>query len=218
MTLPHLVRRAAVPSPRPPLLVLLHGLGADERDLFGLAPYLDPRFVVVSVRAPRLAEPMGYSWYDIDWTRVPRRVDEEQARESRDRLARFLPEACASLGADASRVWLMGFSQGAFLSAALALGHPRLVRGFAGHSGGLLPRLVPDAPPPGFEGLPVLLQHGQLDDVVPLSAGEEARDRLEELGARVDWREHAIGHEISGDSLVELVRWLSARLDEAGPG
>jgi phospholipase/carboxylesterase len=212
------VRRSTLASPRPPLLVLLHGLGADEHDLFGLAPYLDPRFLVVSLRAPRLAEPMGHSWYDIDWFGVPRFVDEEQAAESRDLLAGFLPEACEELGADPSKVWLMGFSQGAFLASGLALAHPELIRGIAGHSGGLLPRLVPGRAPAGFAGFPILLQHGRLDEVVPLSMGLAARDRLAALGARVDWREYDIGHEISGESLGDLVRWLSARLDEAGGG
>jgi len=168
------------------------------------------------VRAPRLADPMGYSWYDIDWFATPRFVDEDQALESRELVAGFIPEACEELGADPSRVWLMGFSQGAFLSAGLALAHPGLVRGIVGHSGGLLPRLVPPRAPAGFAGLPVLLQHGRLDEVVPVSMGHEARDRLAALGARVDYREYDIGHEISGESLEDLVRWLSLRLDESG--
>jgi phospholipase/carboxylesterase len=196
----------------------MHGLGSDEEDLFGLAPYVDPRFLVLSLRAPHLAEPFGHSWYDIDWFATPRFVDEEQAAQSRDLVAALVPEACEELGADPARVWLMGFSQGAFLAAGIALAHPRLVRGIAGHSGGLLPRLVPSRAPPGLAGLPVLLQHGRADDVVPLEMGHAARDGLARLGARVDFREYDVGHSISGESLEDLVRWLSARLDETGAG
>jgi len=216
VTLEHLVRRPERAAGLPPLAMLLHGLGADEADLFGLAPALDRRFLVVSARAPREAQPMGFAWYDIDWFRTPPRVDAAQALEARGLLARFLGEAVEAYGADPSRVWLVGFSQGAFLSAGLALAHPGLMRGIVGHSGGLLPRLVPPRPPAGIAGLPVLLQHGRLDEVVPVSMGHEARDRLAALGARVDYREYDIGHEISGESLEDLVRWLSLRLDESG--
>jgi phospholipase/carboxylesterase len=212
--LAHRVRRSTLASPRPPLLVLMHGLGSDEEDLFGLAPYVDPRFLVLSLRAPHLAEPFGHSWYGIGWDGPTRIADEEQAAESRDLVARLVPEACEELGADPSRVWVMGFSQGAFLAAGLAMAHPGLVRGIAGHSGGLLPRLVPPRAPPGLAGLPVLLQHGRQDEVVDLEAGREARDALSRFGARVDFREYDVGHSISEESLEDLVRWLSHRLDE----
>src|SRR5512142_2797709 len=98
------------PSPTPPLLVLLHGIGADEEDLLPLAQLLDPRFLVVSARAPHEAEPMGHRWYAIDWTTTPPRADPAEMAASRDLLARFVEEATAAHGADPSRVFLLGFS------------------------------------------------------------------------------------------------------------
>ncbi len=215
MTLEHVVRPPGVASPRPPLAILLHGLGADEHDLFGIAPYLDPRLVVVSVRAPREAQPMGYSWFDIDFSESPPRLDPRQVVESRDAILRFAAETALAHGADPSRIWLVGFSQGASMAAASALSRPDLFRGIVAHSGRIARLAVPANPPPGLAGFPVLWQHGRADPVVPVSFGREARDVLLALGMRVEYREYPIGHEISEESLRDLAAWLSDRIDEA---
>jgi phospholipase/carboxylesterase len=207
VTLEHLVRHPERAAGRPPLVALLHGLGADEADLFGLAPALDRRLLVVSPRAPREAQPMGFAWYDIDWFRVPPRPDVEQAIEARGLLVRFLGEVVDAYGADPARVWLLGFSQA----------NPGLVRGVVAHSGRLVHRFLPPAPPAGLAGFPLLWQHGRGDAVVPVTCGHEARELLPPLGVRLDYREYDIGHEIGDRSLRDLSGWLSARLDEVAP-
>lgn len=216
MSLVHRVRPPSVPSPRPPLVVLLHGIGADEEDLFGLAPALDPRLLVVSPRAPHLAAPMGHAWYAVDWSTRPPTVDQEQARASRDLLAAFLAETVARLGADPGRVLLLGFSQGAIMALGVALARPDLVRGVVAHSGRLLPAFLSGAAPPeALFGLEVLVLHGVGDDVVPVERGREARDLLAPLlGPRVSYREYPQGHTICEESLADAAGWLAAR---AGP-
>ncbi len=216
MTLEHLVREPSAGAGRPPLLVLLHGFGADEADLFGIAPALDPRFLVVSARAPREAEPMGFAWYAIDFLKHPPRPDEAQALESRDLLVRFLAEACAGYGADPGRVWLCGFSQGASVAIGAALSRPDLLRGVVAHSGRVLRGFLPPAPPAGLAGLPVLWLHGRADSVVPVTHGREARALLPPLGVDLDYREYALGHEIGPESLRDMRDWLSGGLSEAG--
>jgi len=213
VTLEHLVRPPAVRAGRPPLLALLHGIGADEEDLLGLADHLDGRFLVVSARAPFQAEPMGYAWYAIDWYAVPPRADAAQARDSRERLVRFLGEACQAHGADPARVHLLGFSQGASMALGVALSRPDLVRSVVAHSGRLLRQFLPPAPPPGLAGLPVLLQHGRRDPVVPVAFADEARGLLEPMGVALERRDYDLGHEIGPESLRDLAGWLTARLD-----
>jgi phospholipase/carboxylesterase len=213
--LEHVVRRPRVESERPPMALLLHGLGADEDDLFGLAPWLDPRLLVISVRAPRDAEPMGYSWFDIDWIESPPRIDFQQVVESREAILRFAGEAASEYGADPSRIWLVGFSQGASMATAAVLARPDLFRGAVAHSGRIARRAVPARPPPGLAGFPLLWQHGDADPVVPVSFGHEARDVLEALGLRVEYHEYPIGHEISERSLRDMAAWLSTRIDES---
>ena len=214
MTLAHVVRPASVPAERPPLAILIHGLGADEHDLFGLAPWLDPRLVVVSVRAPMEAQPMGYSWFDIDFSSYPPTIDVDHVRESRDALLAFAAEAAERYGADPSRTWLVGFSQGAAMASACALHRPDLLRGIVAHSGRIPLAALGEGPANGLAGFPVLWQHGAGDPVVPVEFGHQARDFLGEVGLDVDYCEYPIGHELSEESAGDLARWLSARIDE----
>jgi phospholipase/carboxylesterase len=206
-----------VRSGPPPLLLLLHGIGADEDDLLPLAPHLDPRFLVISARAPFEAEPMGHRWYAIDWTTAPPRGDPAEMAASRDLLARFVVEATAGHGADPARVFLLGFSQGAIMSLALLLARPDLVRGVVAHSGRISRIPGPQPSPEALAHAEVLLLHGAEDAVVPAAEGRAAYEALRPvLGVRVTHRAfEGLGHGISQESLAGAARWLTARLDGA---
>ncbi len=214
MDLVSVARPPSVPSGRPPLLVLLHGIGADELDLLPVAAALDPRLFVFSLRAPYQAQPMGYAWFALDWSAVPPAPDLEQAEESREALAAALPELAARAGADPARTFLFGFSQGAILALAVALTRPELVRGLILHSGRVLQGLERRAvAPEKLGGLEALVLHGVHDDVLPVERGRETRDVLARLlGNRLEYREHDAGHFVTRESIADAARWLSARL------
>jgi len=213
VTLEHVVRAPAGGAPPPPLVLLLHGLGADERDLFPLARGLDPRFLVVSARAPYLALPTGFAWYAVDRTTTPPTIDPAEVEASREALEELLPELCAAYDADPARAFLFGFSQGAVLGYALALARPDLVRGLVAHSGRVLPQSLSRAAPAAALGrLEALVLHGARDDVIPVARGREAPTLLAPLlGSRIEYREYAMGHGISEESLADADRWLAAR-------
>ncbi len=204
------------PSASPPLLVLLHGIGADEEDLLPLAPLLDARFLVISARAPH-PEPPGHRWYAIDWGASPPRADPAEIVASREILAGFVEEAVSAHGADPSRVLLLGFSQGAIMALALLLARPDLVRGVVAHSGRLARLAGSDATQAALSRAEVLLLHGEEDQVVPAAEGRKAYQVLASLlGARASWVAFpGLGHAISEQSLGEAARWLTARLDGA---
>jgi len=209
----HLVRRArtAPATGRPPLLVLLHGIGADERDLLPLAAHLDPRLTVVSVRAPNQAEPMGYCWYRVDWRFQPPRPDLEQAEASRDLLLDFVADAPVAFGTDPARTFLFGFSQGAAMSLEVLLARPELVRGAILHSGRVV--RAGQAPPAGLPGVEVLVLHGRFDEVLPPERGREIRELLAPaLGTRLQHREHPAAHEVTEETLADAAGWLAERL------
>jgi phospholipase/carboxylesterase len=193
--------------------VLLHGIGADEHDLLGLAPALDPRFFVVSVRAP-LTYRIGHAWYEIDYDAVPPRADLAQAEASRALLEAELPALQTRHGTDPARTFLLGFSQGAILALGLALSRPELVAGLVLHSGRVLPPFA--TPPPTPERLAhvsALVVHGTSDDVIPVERGRDVAALLAPaLGDRLTFREHAAGHEVTPATLRELSAWLAARL------
>ncbi len=219
MLLAHRAVAPRPPSERPPLLVLLHGIGADEADLLPLAQFFDSRFFVVSARAPHEAEPTGYRWYAMDWTVTPPRGDRAEIVASRDLLARFVAEATAAYATDPSLVFFFGFSQGAVMSLALLLARPDLVRGVVAHSGQLARLPGPDPVPEALSRAEVLLLHGAQDNVIPAAQGHKAYEVLAPLlGARIAYRAfEMLGHGISEESLVEAAHWLTARLDDASP-
>lgn len=215
-SLVHLVRHPIVEADTPPLLLLLHGVGSNENDLFGLAPYLDERFLIISVRAPNTLGPGSYAWFDVDFTPRGPVIDPAQAEASREALIDFIGEAITAYGVNPNQVYMIGFSQGAIMSASVALTRPDLVAGVALMSGRILPEIQSlMAAPEKLEGLPILVVHGVADTVLPINHGRASRQLLASLPVELTYHEYPIGHEVSQESLADVSSWLSAQLDKA---
>ena len=196
----------------PPLLVLLHGIGADENDLFPVGRMLDPRLKVVSLRAP---EPYygGWSWFHIDFLPGGRVVpDVAQARAALDRLVDWIAAAPARHGTDPARTFLLGFSQGAMMALGALGTVPERLAGVIALSGRYPGELF--AAPASREAIarvPVLLAHGVYDDVLPVAHGRASREALAPLVPDLTYREFPVAHGIS-DEEIEVARdWLRAR-------
>lgn len=213
--LTHLVRRPTAGSSPPPLLMMLHGIGSNERDLFSMAPYLDRRFLIVSLRAPYSYGmiPDGYSWFDLGITPRGITIDPAQAEASRAQIVRCIDAAIESYAADPQRVYLMGFSQGAMMSAWVALTEPERVAGAVLMSGGARPEMLPTiAPAQRLSGKPILMIHGLHDPTLPIETSRAARDILAALPIDLTYREYPMGHEVNAESFHDVAAWLSARL------
>jgi len=220
---PAWIERSAAPrhaeaGRRPPLLVLLHGIGADENDLLPIADTLDPRFTVVSLRAPH-DYAVGYAWFQLDFRRdgtVVPHVDE--ARATLADLVRWLEVAPERHGTDPSRSFLLGFSQGAMMSLGVLYRAPALLAGVVALSGRSPDNLF-EAPaaPEAVARVPLLVAHGAHDDVLPIEHGRRARDAFASRARDFTYREFPIGHGISPDELALVGEWLTARLGPAVP-
>ena len=217
LSLTHLAREPRERSGGlPPLLLLLHGIGSNEADLFGLAPYLDGRFFVVSARAPVVMGPGAFGWFNIEYTPAGLVADVAQARDSLRLAAAFVGELTDAYALDPRRVYLMGFSQGAMMSLGLTLAGLSKAAGVVAMSGRLPAReFQPAGGRDVLAGLPVLVTHGLYDPVLPVGNGRDIRDRLAELGAALTYREYPMGHEVSAESLQDVARWLSDTLTAA---
>ena len=207
-----LIRRPIVPSTHPPILVLLHGLGANEQDLMGLSRELDPSLLVVCLRAPLEYGYGGYAWFDVRWEADGVHVDSEQALLSREILLETLRALPGYLGVEPSKTFLGGFSQGAMMSLGIAAIAPEDFTGILLLSGRVLPEFVSGQRPDAFKLLPFLVQHGTQDPVLPVAGAREIRQLLEGEGCPVSYFEYEMAHEISFESLVDMKIWMKQLL------
>lgn len=205
--------RETRPGCLPPLLVLLHGIGADEHDLFPLAAHLDPRLEVVSLRAP-YDYYSGHAWFHLDVRPGGELVpDVAQARATLADLVRWVAAAPGRYGTDPRRTFLLGFSQGAMMSLGALCTAPERVAGVVALSG-RSPKGLFDCPAQREETarVPLLVAHGTLDDVLPVASGRAIRDEFQALSKDFGYREFPIGHGISPDELELVASWLTKHL------
>ncbi|MEM9724648.1 MAG: dienelactone hydrolase family protein [Pseudomonadota bacterium] len=199
------------------LVVFLHGYGANGDDLFGLAQPLSGILPGAAFSAPNAPErtpmsPMGYQWFPIPW------LDGSSEEEMRAGWARAVDDLNAYLDAELKRVGvgpdrlaLVGFSQGTMMS--LHVGPrrdpgPLCIVGFSGRlaEGERLPAEKKSAPP-------VLLVHGDQDEMIPVSALDEAREGLAAAGLSVRWHvSRGVGHGIGQDGLQLAAAFLRDHL------
>jgi len=188
------------------LVILLHGYGADGNDLFGLSGPLAEHMPDTTFRSPNAPErcrvnPMGYQWFPISWLDgSPETEMEAGFHRSADILDRYVTEAMTEEGVGPAQTALVGFSQGTMMSLHVA---PRRAEplaalvGFSGrlHNGDNLKAEAVSKPP-------VLMIHGDQDEMIPVAALAEARDGLEEAGFQVKTHvSSGIGHGIAPDGL-----------------
>jgi phospholipase/carboxylesterase len=188
-------------------LVLFHGRGADENDLYPLLDLFDPgrRLHGYTARGPLSLPPGGAHWYALGGLGTP---DPGTFGPTFERAAAWLD----ALGVPPKRLVLGGFSQGAVMSYALGLvkGRPRPAAIVA--MSGFLPT-VPDYPFDLGQPLPPLaIAHGVHDGVIGVEWGRDARDRLQAAGAEVLYREPAIDHTIDPRFVTEVRDWLTERV------
>lgn len=194
-------------------LVLLHGRGTDEHDLQPLADALDPqrRLVAVTPRGPlTIPGAPGAHWYVVRRVGYP---DEDTFGPTYVRLAGWLDALPDALGVPWSRTVLGGFSQGAAMSFALALGAGRPAPAGILALSGFIPS-VPGFEPvlEGREGLPVALGHGAADPVIPIAFAHAARERLRAAGVDLTYRETpTLPHAIDPAFVPALREWVVAR-------
>jgi phospholipase/carboxylesterase len=205
VTLAHLERP---PAGEPvAVLVLLHGRGADEHDLYPLLDALDPerRLLGITVRGPLSLPPGGAHWYALGGIPTPEPATFWPTFEA---ASVFLDALPFPLG----RVVLGGFSQGAVMSWALALG-----RGPEGRPAaivamsGFMPRVEGlELDMSELDGYPIWVSHGSLDPVIPFEFGQEAARISRAAAASVTWRETPVPHTVDPRLLPELHEFVRA--------
>jgi phospholipase/carboxylesterase len=202
----------SVPSGKPdsaslPLVVVLHGRGADANDLADLAPMLDGpggyRFVFANAPTPFEPYPgmtFGYTWFD-GWPPTP-----DSIAVSRRLLLDFLGEIAECYPPRNGKVVLAGFSQGGLMALDAGFRTPEPLAGIVAMSGGLYEEQLPDLD--ARKDQRVLIVHGTLDDMIPVVAARRARRVLEDHGIEPEYHEFPMGHHVTPESMTVVADFI----------
>ena len=210
LALKYLVQLPVEKSAHAPVIILLHGYGSDERDVFELSAAFPKNYLVLSARAPYPLPTGGYEWYEITPVNGHHDGKKEHLENSRNLIEKFISQATAKYKADAKEVYLIGFSQGAIMCYQVGLTAPGKVHGIGVLSGMIFPSLKPlVSNSAALKQLRIFISHGTADNRIPFADGKAAYDYLESIGLKPEFHEYAgMGHAISNDVVKGLLQWL----------
>ena len=207
MVLQYLVREPKVKSEKKKAIILLHGVGSNEQDLFSLAKQLPDDFLVISPRGQFTLGAGSYAWYQVDFSTGKPVFNAQQELSSRDVIKRFIWQVKHKYNLD--EVYLGGFSQGAIMSYSIGLTNPTEVKGIISLSGRLLEEVRPEITKSNeVQQLKVFIAHGIQDNTLQVQYARDAKSYLENLQVQLSYHEYTIGHQISDAVLKDLNAWL----------
>jgi phospholipase/carboxylesterase len=210
MNLHYLIQEPKIIHEKNPVLILLHGYGSNEEDLFSFATELPDDCYVISVRAPYDLQPYGHAWYAIHFDADENKFsDNAQAKESVELIASFIDEIVKQYAIDTKNVTLIGFSQGAILSYATALTYPEKIAKVVALSGYFNQDILPEViDTKAISHLKFFVSHGSVDQVIPVEWARKAKPALENLGLEVAYHEYPIGHGVAPQNFFDFKNWL----------
>jgi len=189
-----------------PVLFMLHGYGSNADDLFSFAPYLPKQYAVISLEAPHPLPQMGFAWYAIhfdapqdQWT------DIAQAKEAQKVILETIDNLVASHHLDSTDITLLGFSQGAILSWALALNNPNRFRRIVALSGYVNQDLITSLKEVPFSAY---ASHGKADPVIPFQWAKDSIEPMAMQHEAIHFQAFDTGHTVSQENFMALLDWL----------
>ena len=209
------VKEPTKKTTNPPVLILLHGYGSNEEDLFDLANTFDERFITFSLRAPRALQENGFCWYTLgDGPNRSLKYDYKEAKQSSEKVLNFIKKACRAYQLDSSSVFLLGFSQGAILSYDIALSSPGKIKGVMALSGRLMVESKTRCSNWALMNKTwFFIAHGNFDNVIQAKESENAATFLKSKGLKnVSYQSYDMQHSINGKELNDMKSWLSKAL------
>lgn len=191
-----------------PLLILLHGYGSNETDLFSFASLIPSAYHVVSLQAPLSLGTTGYAWFPIHFEEnMERWTSPSEVQQAVRYIETFMAYYTAKTDVDANNITLLGFSQGAMLSYTVGIPNPK-VSAIAALSGYLDSRVINLT----FEAKPIYVSHGKEDMVVPYAWAEQSVELLNQNGYAPVFNAYHQGHGVNQENLSSVMAWLQAQL------
>ncbi|MCP4361490.1 MAG: hypothetical protein GY796_26050 [Chloroflexi bacterium] len=199
----HRVAKPKIPGPHP-TVVMLHGHWGNEDAMWIFARTLPPDWLVVAPRAIVPIQEKSYTWHPRSENEWPTLTQFDDAVDIVTRFIHTLPELYE---ADLDQLYLMGFSQGAAVSFAIAIHHQGWIKGIASLVG-FMPFAVEEAiEQAALRNSPVFMVAGKQDERIPLPIAQGCAEAVREMGAVLEYREYPTGHKLNRDGMQQLKSW-----------
>lgn len=187
-----------------PALFVMHGMGSNEKDMLNLVSGLEEHFYIFSIRGP-IERPPGYAFFTIERLGKPH---QEVFQAAVDKVSDFISWAESEYRLDASRIYLLGFSQGAILSMTIGLSLGIRIRGVVALSGYIPEFVKTEFQQSSMEGLSLFISHGEQDQALPFEWGQTSRNYFHDLGADVTFKNYPSAHTVSLQNYKDFEKWL----------
>lgn len=212
MSLQYIIREPKKGTKNAPLLILLHGYGSNEQDLFSFAEELPEDLLIVSAQAPYTMGNGAYAWYAINFDNVNGKFsDLKQAKESIDKIAVFIDEIKEKYQTNYNKTFLLGFSQGAILSYSLSFFYPNKVQNVIALSGYINIEVLPENISKEIK-TDYYCSHGSVDQVLPVDWARKSKPFLDNLGLQNVYSEYQVGHGVAPQNFYNFKSWIEDRL------
>ncbi|WP_111707456.1 alpha/beta hydrolase [Lutibacter citreus] len=214
LSLKYLVQEPNEINEKTRLLILLHGYGSNEEDLFSFASELPENLIIVSARAPLTLSFGSYSWYTINFTGDAGKFsDIPEAIEARETIATFISEIQERYSITPQKTFLLGFSQGTILSYSVALNYPEKIQKVIALSGYVNTELLPkDLTSKDYSKLDFFISHGTVDQVIPLDWANKAPEFFNKLNIKNSYQEYPVGHGVAPQNFFAFKKWIEDRM------
>ncbi len=216
--LEYLIQEPKIASENPPLLILLHGYGSNEQDLFSFASELPDELLIISAKAPLTLGYGSYAWYSINFevdfdNTNDKRGDTKQAKESILKIEELLDFVIQKYHVNPKKVFLLGFSQGSILSYAVGLRNPNKIQHVLALSGYINPEIIPNSlTKESVKHIGFFISHGTVDQVLPVDWARNSLPILDTLEIEYDYKEYNVGHGINPQNFNDLKNWINNKL------
>lgn len=207
LALRYLIQEPQTPSLKKKAIILLHGVGSNEEDLFSLANQLPKEYYIIAARGNLTLSPGSYAWYHVDFSTGKPVYNMEEEAQSRKLILQFMEQLKKQYQLD--EVILGGFSQGAIMSWSVGLTHPEKVKGIFCLSGRILQEIRGEVKQnKDLQQLRIFLAHGTQDGTLSITYARETKTYLEQLQLTPSYHEYTMGHQINPEELKALNDWL----------
>lgn len=209
----YIVRQPKTEQENPPVLILLHGYGSNEEDLFSFASELPDKLLIISARAPYDMNFGGFAWYAITLDANDEKFsDLDEARKSLTKIAAFIDYVKTTYKTAPNNTFLLGFSQGTILSYALSLNYPNKVNHVIALSGYINDELVPENVSTLNITTDYYISHGDVDQVLPVEWARKAPEYLNTNNLKNVYSEYPVGHGVAPQNFYSFKSWIEERL------